>query len=212
MPTRWLVELKRIYFGWQIRKGIFLPHEPEYELLPQLITPGDWVVDIGANVGHYTKRFSELAGAKGRVIAFEPVPATFFLLSANVEVFVHPNVTLINAAVSDRTELVGMTIPKFSSGLTNYYRAALVPGRHSELSVLTLSLDSFCFYHRLALIKIDTEGHEKSVLSGMEQVLKNCRPILIIETSSGKIIDKLSALGYIPNKLKNSPNILFIPS
>lgn len=87
LPNRWLSELKRIHFGRQIAKGTFESSEPEYRLLPDLIAPGDWVIDIGANVGHYTKAFSERVGARGRVIAFEPVPTTFALLAANVQCF-----------------------------------------------------------------------------------------------------------------------------
>lgn len=211
LPNRWQTELKRIYFGRQIRKGFFTTDEPEYEILPRLINPGDWVIDIGANVGHYTKRFSELVGARGRVIAFEPVTTTFSLLSANVELFAYPNVTLISAAVSNKLDVVGMSIPKFSTGLTNYYQAHLSSATDSELFVLTISLDSLCINQRIALVKIDTEGHESFVLSGMQQLIENHHPILIIETESKEVIDRLATFGYVSEKLKNSPNILFKP-
>ena len=118
LPHQWQSELKRIYFGRQINNGTFVTDEPEYKILHNFISPGDWVIDIGANVGHYTKRFSELVGVNGRVLAFEPVPTTFSLLSANVQKFAHQNVSLINAAVSDKLDVVGMSIPKFATGLT----------------------------------------------------------------------------------------------
>ena len=209
LPNRWQAEMKRIYFGSQICKGNFKTDEPEYKILPQLINHGDWVVDIGANVGHYTKRFSELVGACGRVIAFEPVPATFSLLAANVQLFAHPNVTLINAAVSDRCNAIGMSIPKFSTGLDNYYVAHLSSDADiAALSVLTISLDSISVSQRIALIKIDAEGHESFVLSGTQGLLKY-HPILIVETSHDEIIAYLTSLGYVSEKLKNSPNVLF---
>ena len=212
LPDRWQTELKRIHFGRQISKGTFATTEPEYKILPQLITPGDWVIDIGANVGHYTKRFSELVGAHGRVIAFEPVPTTFSLLSANVELFAHPNVTLINAAVSDKLDVVGMSIPKLPTGLTNYYEAHLSTDADTALSVLTLSLDQLCINQRISLIKIDAEGHESFCLSGMEKLLGQHHPILIIETGSEDVIAKLSAFGYVSERLENSPNVLFKPN
>jgi len=212
LSNRWQTELKRIYFGRQIRKGIFTTDEPEYKILPQLISPGDWVIDIGANVGHYTKGFSDLVGACGRVLAFEPVPTTFSLLSANVELFAYPNVTLINAAVSNRLDAVGMSIPKFSTGLTNYYRAHLSTATDSELFVLTISIDSLCINQRISLVKIDTEGHESFVLSGMQRLLESQQPILIIETESKEVIANLSIYGYVSEKLPSSPNILFKPN
>lgn len=212
LPNRWQTELKRIHFARQISKGTFTTDEPEYKILPQLINTGDWIIDIGANIGHYTKRFSELVGAHGRVIAFEPVPTTFSLLSANVQLFAHPNVTLINAAVSNKLDVVGMSIPKFPTGLTNYYEAHLSSAVDSKLSVLTIFLDQLCISQRISLIKIDAEGHESFVLSGMLSLLEKHHPILIIETGSKEIIAKLSTFGYMSERLQASPNILFKPN
>ena len=212
LPHRWQTELKRIYFERQIKNGCFVTDEPEYELLHNFIKPGDWVVDIGANVGHYTKRFSELVGLDGRVVAFEPVPTTFALLSANVQLFAHNNVSLINAAVSDKLDVVGMSMPKFSSGLTNYYEAHLSSSEDCWLSVLTLSLDSLCINKNIALVKIDAEGHEGFVLAGMRKLIEILHPILIVETGSDDVIADLESLGYVAKKYQNSPNILFLPN
>ena len=209
LPSRWQTELKRIHFGRQIRKNSFVTDEPEYKLLHNLISPGDWVVDIGANVGHYTKRFSELVGTHGRVIAFEPVPTTFSLLSANTQLFKHPNVTLINAAVSEKLDIVGMSMPEFSTGLSNYYEAHISSAKDSALSVLTLSIDSININQRITLVKIDAEGHEAFVLAGMQKLIEKYHPILIVENPSKEISENLISLGYNSEALPNSPNILF---
>ncbi len=212
LPHRWQTELKRIHFGRQIKKDSFVTDEPEYRILHDLINPGDWVIDIGANIGHYTKRFSELVEAHGRVIAFEPVPTTFSLLSANVQLFAHPNVSLINAAASDKLDVVSMSIPNFSTGLTNYYEAHLSYAAGSKLSVLTMPLDSLRIDQHISLVKIDAEGHEAFVLAGMRKLIKASHPVLIVETGSEKIIADLTTLGYVPKKLQNSPNVLFKPN
>ena len=81
LPTRWQRELRRVHFSRQIARGKFRSEEPEYFLLSSLLKKGEWAIDIGANVGHYTARFSELVGPEGRVIAFEPVPETFAILA-----------------------------------------------------------------------------------------------------------------------------------
>ena len=211
LPKRWQAELKRLRYARQIRRGAFATDEPEYAMLPQLVRPGDWVVDVGANVGHYTKRLSELVGAQGRVLAFEPTPATFALLAANAQLFAHPNVTLFNAAVSDRSAEAGMAIPDFPSGLTNYYEAHLAPARAGGLSVLTLSLDSLGIGHRIALVKIDAEDHEASVLAGMRGLIERDRPVLIVETGLPEVAIDLASRGYAARKLPGSPNLLFQP-
>src|SRR5262245_26946910 len=40
----------------------------------EAIRPGDTIWDVGANVGHYSKVFSETVGSPGLVIAYEPSP------------------------------------------------------------------------------------------------------------------------------------------
>jgi len=209
LPPSWQNELKRIYFRRQIRRDSFVTPEPEFAILSTLISAGDWVIDVGANVGHYTKRFSELVGPTGRVIAFEPVPETFALLAANLQVLPKANVTLINAAVSDKTSLAGMSIPAFDTGLRNFYMAHLSDTPDRDLQVLTLCLDSLSITHKIALIKIDAEGHEAGVLRGMHQILLRDEPTLIVETSSGEIEDSLERIGYTHERLCSSPNVLF---
>jgi FkbM family methyltransferase len=74
-------------------------------------------------------RMAELVGRSGGVIALEPVPDTFALLAANARLFAHANVSLLNVAASDRMASVGIELPRFSDGLTNYYRHGLPPIR-----------------------------------------------------------------------------------
>src|SRR6185312_12382199 len=76
--------LKRALYAHQIRRGTFRTPEPEFDLLPQLVRPGSVVIDVGANIGHYTLRLAQLVGPEGRVYAFEPMPKTFDLLCRNV--------------------------------------------------------------------------------------------------------------------------------
>ena len=73
---------------------------PEKRLYISILRKGDVVIDAGANVGYFTMLFSDLVGAYGHVHAFEPVPATFSLLSENVRRFPHyANVSLNCAAL-----------------------------------------------------------------------------------------------------------------
>ncbi|MDX2502910.1 MAG: hypothetical protein QNL62_00330, partial [Gammaproteobacteria bacterium] len=76
LPKRIQQELKRRYFSYQIRNNKFETNEQEFACLDQWVGESDWVIDVGANIGHYTKRLSELVGGKGRVLAFEPIPDT----------------------------------------------------------------------------------------------------------------------------------------
>lgn len=211
MPTAWQLELKRLLYGRQILRDRFVTDEPEYALLSSLLSPGDWALDVGANIGHYTKRMSDLVGDRGRVIAFEPVSETFSLLAANVQRFKYQNVTLLNAAASDEAGIAGISIPRFDSGLQNYYQAHLT-GESEALQVMTLAIDSLRLPATIRLVKIDAEGHELRVLKGISQLLSRDQPTLIIEVSSSGVDSFLAETGYLKETLPGSPNHVYRPS
>lgn len=213
LPAAWQQELKRQHFGRQIRAGSFRVREPEYDLLPSIVSGGDWVLDIGANVGHYTMRLSALVGENGRVISFEPVPETFELLARHAAMAPCRNISLINAAASASAGLSKMIVPMFEDGeLRNYYRARLSAGSPTPgFRVLCLPIDSLAVPNPVRLIKVDTEGHELSVLHGMKRLLERDHPTLIVEDGDPEVVGFLTALGYESEKLTGSCNRLFRP-
>jgi FkbM family methyltransferase len=200
-------ELRRHYYAWLIKRGRFRTEEQEFRLLESFVSPGDWVIDVGANVGHYTGKLSRLVGPNGRVLAFEPVPRTFELLTANARQFPHANVTLMNVAISDQPATASLDVPEGQSGA---YWAHLTD-RDTGLKTLCLPLDSMPLPRRVRLVKIDAEGHEQAVLRGMAGLLQRDRPTLIIEVSSDGSAAFLRERGYSMEKLPGSPNCIFRP-
>jgi FkbM family methyltransferase len=208
LPKRYQQEFKRVYFRRQIASDSFVSDEKEFERLQNWVSEGDWVIDVGANIGHYTKKLSELVSSTGRVIAFEPVPDTFELLAANMACLPSNNITLINAAASNTATIHGMALPKFDTGLDNYYRANITTTNPS-LEILCLSIDALNLPCPIKLVKIDAEGHDLSVLKGMESTLKKDCPILIVEDGSTEIDEFLEDLGYSSERIDGSHNKVF---
>ena len=208
LPDRYQQELKKHYYARQIRNGKFFADEKEYFMLDSFISSGDWVLDIGANIGHYTAKFSEIVGEEGRVIAFEPVPLSFELLVANSKHFHYKNVTLLNLGASDLPKIVNMEIPTFETGLKNYFEANIT-NKKTDITAMCIPIDNFSIPQKIKLVKIDTEGHELSVLRGMNKLLLRDCPTLIIEASSLSLIDYLKKIGYLMHRLGDSPNYIF---
>ncbi|HEY2015625.1 MAG TPA: hypothetical protein VGH38_19110, partial [Bryobacteraceae bacterium] len=52
--------LRAAKYRAEFAAGRFRSNEPEFQRLTEFVHPGDWVLDVGANVGQYTLRFSEL--------------------------------------------------------------------------------------------------------------------------------------------------------
>ncbi len=202
--------LKRMLFASQIRRRTFITDEKEYSRLEEWVSEGDWVIDVGANIGHYTLRLSSIVGERGRVIAFEPIAATFELLASNVARARAGNVTLLNAASSDKTEIVGMDIPSFESGLDNFYMASISDA--GEYSCLTLAVDSLNLPGKVGFVKIDAEGHEMPVLAGMRELLLRDKPVLVVELSNDRIQEYLERIGYETVSFPGSSNLVFLPT
>jgi FkbM family methyltransferase len=201
-------KLKRLHFAHQLRTDQFVTPEPEYGCLDAWVAAGDWVIDVGANVGHYTLRLSKLVGPAGRVMAFEPVPETFELLVSLMSVAGVHNVSFFNTAASSEVGVAGVSLPRFATGLTNYYMASLTP-IGGEFNVLTIPLDALMPPKRVTLVKIDVEGHELQALQGMQALLRRDLPRLIVEGRAADVASFLTNLGYRFVELEGSPNRVF---
>jgi FkbM family methyltransferase len=188
----------------QIGSGQFRSPEPEWGRLDEWLTSGDVAIDVGANVGHYTSRMCRLVGTAGRVVAVEPVPGTFALLTANARHFACGNLTLLNLAASDKPGVVGLSVPD-AGGYEAHLDAA------GPLRCLAAPLDALGIPGPVRLVKIDAEGHEAAVLRGMSSQIARDRPIVIFEARR-EATGWLESLGYhIPPLTGRSPNLVAAP-
>jgi FkbM family methyltransferase len=179
-------------------------HEPEVGMLHTFVSAGDVVVDIGANVGAYTKEMSTIVGEAGRVHSFEPVGANFKILENVVRKGRFANVRTYRAALGSRSEEREIVIPDLG-GFTGYYWAHFVqPGETGKKveKVKVLKLDEM--YERgemprLDFIKCDVEGAELEVLNGCASVLRGLHPAWLLEVSkqtSDAVFALFRASGY----------------
>lgn len=124
------------------------------------IHKGDVVIDIGANIGVFT-RWAYLEGAS-KVIAFEPDTRYFQLLKLNA----NPDTVLFNAAMSDSIGTVTLYESDHFGGSNIFW----VPENKNEYNVRSYTLD-YLFETKLVdkidFLKIDTEGAEINILNGI---------------------------------------------
>ncbi len=161
--------------------------EVDFKIIKHLVSGGDVVVDIGANIGFYTKFLSDRVGARGAVVSLEPVPSTYRRLAFIVRKLKLKNVSLFNCALSDRDGTARMEIPLRPSGEENFFEARIIPEgaspSHRTVSVELKRLDSFVsrFPRPVTFIKCDVEGHELECLHGAAGILSEHRPALLVE-------------------------------
>jgi FkbM family methyltransferase len=136
------------------------------------------VLDLGAHVGYYTVLASRLVGPSGRVYAFEPDPVSYRYLVLNVEANPCANVVTVNRAVSDRAETTSFLHDPY--GAESYLTGTPVLG---AIEVQTLTLDDFfssAGWPQVDLLKMDVEGSEPKVLSGMRRLSRRNPSMLLV--------------------------------
>ena len=146
------------------------------------ISPSSVVYDVGANAGWYTLLASELAGPRGKVVAFEPLPSELRYLKGNVKINHCTNVQIIEAAISD------------SEGTATFF--AVADGTLGSLSpvygsspntttVKTVTIDSLVKKKIIPapdVVKMDIERGELAALKGAASTLAEHAPIIFLET------------------------------
>jgi FkbM family methyltransferase len=144
-------------------------------MLPFLM-PGAVFVDVGANIGFYTLLAASRVGPSGKVIAFEPSSANCELIEASVRKNGFTNVVVQQAAVADITGTIGYRQTRYSSNG--------VVGNFDDFPqrVRAVTLDA-CLQgeERVDVVKMDVEGAEGLVLSGMLDLIEEKRPVIFSE-------------------------------
>jgi FkbM family methyltransferase len=171
--------------------------EGEVVLFRDVLGAGDVVVDVGANIGAHTLFFARHVGSAGRVIAFEPQRIVFQTLCANMALNSLTNVWCYPCAVA--AEPGKVLVPPVDYNQPNNFGGISV-GAYAEGEVVpTVALDEFRL-PSCALIKIDVEGMEQSVLAGAVETIERLKPFLYVENDRADRADELvrfiADLGY----------------
>ena len=130
---------------------------------------GDCVWDVGANIGYYTRSFSEKIASNGTVFAFEPSPVNFSELSK--ECVKLRNVQLLNYGLG----IVDCKL-SFKQGSDHLGATSRIVDTQSTNTVLVDIRSGVNLVAKKEImppqaVKIDVEGFELEVLQGMGELL-----------------------------------------
>ncbi len=171
-----------------------------------LVRQGDVVWDVGANVGLFATAAAALAGATGKVFAFEPDTTLISLLRKSAQGFpTHcAPLTVIPAGLAGATALRAFEIAKrarASNSLADYGNSQAGGIRESQFVACFAGDDCLTSLPPPPppnVIKIDVEGAEIEVLAGIKRMLAEHRPALACEVAPqnsdavGKILGDLN--------------------
>jgi FkbM family methyltransferase len=169
------------------------------ELLRRLLGPGGMALDVGAHVGAKSERYLAFGA---RVVCVEPLPECVIELHRRFAG--DPRVSVVAAAAGEREGTATLSIcsrAPYLSTLSSAWKGGRfrneVWDRSLDVPMTTLAslverygLPDFC--------KIDVEGHERAVLSGLDRRI----PALSIEFArealeeTAACLARLGVLGY----------------
>jgi FkbM family methyltransferase len=151
----------------------------------KLIKEGDVVLDIGANLGYFSKLFAR-KNTKGTLYSIEPIPMFFNRLKIILSSYSH--VKLIHAALGASPGNLHMIMPVqqgvMRTGLPHVISEEEAKLNPDHLTVPVQSARDFLAnLPHLDYIKCDIEGYEWIVFSTLGMELERLRPLVQIEIS-----------------------------
>lgn len=166
-----------------VSKELFLSDVREEEhifMLEQFVKPGMKVLDCGANIGYYTVMIGRLVGSAGKMYAIEPDTGNFQLLTMNVRLNkIEERVELYNIGVGDKSGTGTMYHSKMSNRHTFHPVEYVGPSEQTladrpPTDVVMTTVPDFTIPDRqVDLMRMDVEGYEVEILSGMKTALND---------------------------------------
>lgn len=162
-----------------------------FEWLRPKLVRGSVAWDVGANIGDHTRFYLDLGMD---VVAFEPNLEAYQCLYHNCS-----EATCYNLAASDSDGELTMALDD------NVGASHVVSG--GAVLVIASPLDSIAKIHKAPdYVKIDVEGFEGKVISGMHKILTENKPNLFVEfndaalrrngSSSFQLKEQIASYGY----------------
>jgi FkbM family methyltransferase len=158
-------------------------------MLSEAVSAGDVFVDVGANTGFFAIPLAKLVGSAGRVLAFEPAADVAEQLRRHARADgLLDRITIYELALGSEDGCgvlrADLGQPKDSTKRSLFISDGLdvgeVPVRSFDGLVDSAAVDLSSGIHA---VKIDVEGAEMHVLSGMRQSLERYRPrMIVVET------------------------------
>jgi FkbM family methyltransferase len=183
--------------------------------LARATAPGAHCADVGAHLGYFTLLMADRAGTTGRVTAFEASPPNAAAVRSTVALNgLEGRVDVVPAAVGAEH---GGRIVLFSgrrggdmewSTSTDFVERERVDARRGDVRVDAVSLDGHFGDEPLDVLKVDVEGAEGDVLRGARRVLREQRPVVVLEFHrpvGWPAIGELLDAGYALESLDGEP-------
>ena len=167
----------RAYKTWAPSEGRFLRNR---------LQTGMNAIDVGANIGYFTRLMANAVGPEGSGLAIEAEPEIFRTLRANVEASDLGNIEFLPIAAHRKSGLVTASHDPSNHGAST----AFAYGGWQMSPVQAMPLDEVLEPDvPIHVVKIDIEGMDHAAVQGLERTIQRWEPVLLVEFNPRTIED-----------------------
>lgn len=191
-------------------------------LFQKALRPGDVFVDIGANIGMTVLMAARCVGPTGRVVAFEPNPRVYQRLSDHINRNGLGSLAQArNCGLGDVATELELHVPLHPGQATFAPLAADHEGRETmavKVPVRVGDDELRGLPEGPMMVKIDTEGFECRVLTGLKRTLAERKPAVVCEAvpslleragaSIGELFSIMQGAGYTGHAVEHEPGLM----
>ena len=209
------------------KKNITYENDIQNEI-KKYVNTGDFVLDIGANIGQFTLFFRDIITESGKLISFEPDPNNFKFLQMNVSENRFKNVYTKNVGVGNSNRMLNFYSDKNTGGRMGTFvkNLAVDINSKSDNKINIVTLDSIIEQNGVpSFIKIDVEGFESNVLEGYKKNYNQIIFFIEVRTETKKdvfsffnnlnykciLLTRVNRVIGFHEEIPNFANLLFIP-
>lgn len=173
----------------------------ELRTLRDEVRPPVACLDVGANIGYFTLMQARCLGEDAAVFAIEPAPENAGNLRRNVDLNGYGSVEVVHGAFSDRSGEVRLAL-RSRSNLHRIDDTGLEEGDEGTIQVPAWSGDAFVGERGydpadVAVVRMDVEGYESTIVDGMRDVLSAPGPRLLCIEVHPPMIDSGDPIGFV---------------
>ena len=157
------------------------------EIVKNYLKPNSTFVDVGAHYGYYSL-LAHHSCKNIKILAVEPVSENFEILKKNIALNRIEKSEVYNFAASNVTGFKEFNITEASDS-AGFYEHPNVRTK-KVIRIKTVRLDDMLENRKIDFVKIDVEGHEIPVLSGLSKTIANNKNILLLVEINPKLLEK----------------------
>jgi FkbM family methyltransferase len=177
--------IEKLKYRYRSLRYRYLLDRNEIDFIVKSVNTGDICVDIGCHKGGYLYWLQKKVGQNGKIYAFEPQIRLYNYLQEILNINHYDNVVLECKGISDHQGVSDFYIPRSKNGTSPGARINASGNSidYKKIMIELVTLDQYFLENKIFpnLLKIDVEGHEKQVLLGGLELLKFCKPKILIE-------------------------------